>query len=168
VARRYWLETLGCPKNQVDSDKLAGRLAADGYRPAAEVAEADLVVVNSCAFIDEARRESLETVESLASQRRAGAQLVVTGCLAERSGSRLHREHPEIDRVAGKIKDVRVEMANMGRTLDSRIGDVRAELGERIDKQGQEISKLRVSIAWMTVAVVTVLGALLTVFEFLS
>jgi len=115
VARRYWLETLGCPKNQVDSDKLAGRLAADGYRPAAEVAEADLVVVNSCAFIDEARRESLETVESLASQRRAGAQLVVTGCLAERSGSRLHREHPEIDRVAGFGEPIALGPTRRGR-----------------------------------------------------
>ena len=65
----------------------------------------------------------------------------------------------------GKIEDVRVEMANMGRTLVSRFGDVRAELGERIDHQGREISKLRVSIAWMTVAVVTVLGGLLTLFE---
>jgi len=79
-----------------------------------------------------------------------------------------HDLEGKIDRVAGKIKDVRVEMANMGRTLDSRIGDVRAELGERIDKQGQEISKLRVSIAWMTVAVVTVLGGLMTLIEFLS
>ncbi|MDE0133110.1 MAG: hypothetical protein OXQ32_12745 [bacterium] len=79
-----------------------------------------------------------------------------------------HDLEGKIDRVAGKIKDVQVEMANMGRTLDSRIADVRAELGERIDKQGQEISKLRVSIAWMTVAVVTVLGGLMTLIEFLS
>ena len=78
----------------------------------------------------------------------------------------------KIDRVAadlaGKIKDVRVEMANMGRMLDSRIGDVRADLGERIDKQGQEISKLRVSLAWMTVMVVAVLGGLMTLIDFLS
>lgn len=95
------METLGCPKNQVDSDKIAGRLATEGYRPAVDVAEADLVVVNSCAFIDEARRETLETVDSLAAQRRAGARLVVTGCLAERAGSRLRRDRPEIDAVAG-------------------------------------------------------------------
>ena len=95
------METLGCPKNQVDSDKIAGRLAAEGYRPAVEVTEADLVVVNSCAFIEEARRETLETVDSLAVQRRAGARLVVTGCLAERDGSRLRRDRPEIDAVAG-------------------------------------------------------------------
>ena len=95
------METLGCPKNQVDSDKIAGGLAEQGYRPAAEVAEADLVVVNTCAFIDEARRESLETVEGLAAQRRPGARLVVTGCLAERAGSGLRQGHPEIDAVAG-------------------------------------------------------------------
>lgn len=95
------METLGCPKNQVDSDVIAGRLAAEGYRPAAEAAEADLVVVNTCAFIDEARRESLETVDSLAARRRPGARLVVTGCLAERAGAGLRRERPEIDAVAG-------------------------------------------------------------------
>ena len=70
--------------------------------------------------------------------------------------------------LGGKVKDVRVELANLGRTLDSRIGDVRAVLGERIDKQSQEISKLRVSLAWMTVAVVAVLGGLMTLIEFLS
>ena len=109
------METLGCPKNQVDSDKIAGRLAADGYRPAAGVAEADLVVVNTCAFIDEARRESLETVESLASQRRAGAQLVVTGCLAERSGSRLREDLPEIDAVAGFGEPIALGPTRRGR-----------------------------------------------------
>ncbi len=101
MTRRYWLETLGCPKNQVDSDKLAGTLAADGYRQATEVAEADLVVVNTCAFIAEARHESRQAISSLAEQRRAGSQLVVTGCLAEREGRGLLRECPEIDAVAG-------------------------------------------------------------------
>jgi len=115
VARRYWLETLGCPKNQVDSDKIAGRLAADGFRPAGDVAEADLVVVNTCAFIDEARRESLETVDSLAAQRRAGAQLVVTGCLAERAGARLAEDRPEIDAVAGFGEPIALGPTRRGR-----------------------------------------------------
>ena len=99
--RRYWLETLGCPKNQVDSDKIAGTLLADGYRPAEDPAEADLVVVNTCAFIEDARRESLETIDDLESRRRAGARLVVTGCLAERAGSVLRDDRPGIDAVAG-------------------------------------------------------------------
>ena len=109
------METLGCPKNQVDSDKIAGRLAAEGFRPAAEVAEADLVVVNSCAFIDEARRETLETVDSLAAQRRAGARLVVTGCLAERAGAGLRRDRPEIDAVAGFGEPIALGPTRRGR-----------------------------------------------------
>ncbi len=99
--RRYWVQTLGCPKNQVDSDKLAGLLVADGYRPAADVADADLVVVNTCAFIEEARRESVDTVLELATERREGSRLVVTGCMAERYGDELAEALPEVDLVAG-------------------------------------------------------------------
>jgi ribosomal protein S12 methylthiotransferase len=84
VPQHYWVETLGCPKNQVDSDKLVGTLVADGLAPAASASEADLVVVNTCAFIEAARQESIDTVLALADARRDGARLVVTGCLAER------------------------------------------------------------------------------------
>lgn len=97
----YWLQTLGCPKNQVDSDKLEGYLAAQGYSPAHDAAAADLVVVNTCAFIDAARQESIETVLSLADRRRADARLVVTGCMAERYGDELRHALPEVDLVAG-------------------------------------------------------------------
>jgi ribosomal protein S12 methylthiotransferase len=98
---RYWLQTLGCPKNQVDSDKLAGRLAAQGYQRAADPAEADLVVVNTCAFIESARQESIDTVLELSEARADGARLVVTGCMAERYGDELTEALPEIDLVAG-------------------------------------------------------------------
>ncbi len=98
---RYWLQTLGCPKNQVDSDKLEGRLAAQGYRPAAGPESADLVVVNTCAFINAARQESIDTVLTLADRRRDGARLVVTGCMAERYGDELRDALPEVDLVAG-------------------------------------------------------------------
>jgi ribosomal protein S12 methylthiotransferase len=98
---RYWLETLGCPKNQVDSDKLAGRLESEGYEVAAEPESADLVVVNTCAFIEAARQESIDTVLTLSDARRPGARLVVTGCMAERYGSELAEALPEVDLVAG-------------------------------------------------------------------
>ena len=101
VGGRYWLQTLGCPKNQVDSDKLAGRLATQGYRRAADPAEADLVVVNTCAFIESARQESIDTVLELADLRSSGARLVVTGCMAERYGEELTEALPEVDLVAG-------------------------------------------------------------------
>jgi MiaB/RimO family radical SAM methylthiotransferase len=98
---RYWLQTLGCPKNQVDSDKLEGRLAAQGYRRAGALAEADLVVVNTCTFIESARQESIDTVLELADLRQPGARLVVTGCMAERYGAELAEALPEVDLVAG-------------------------------------------------------------------
>ena len=101
MAERYWLETLGCPKNQVDSDKLAGRLVSEGLQAADRPEDADLVVVNTCAFIEAAREESIETILALAGARRPGARLVVTGCLAERAGDELADALPEVDQVAG-------------------------------------------------------------------
>ncbi|MBW3537291.1 MAG: 30S ribosomal protein S12 methylthiotransferase RimO [Actinobacteria bacterium] len=100
-ARTYFLKTLGCPKNQVDSDKLEGTLAAEGMSPVGSAAEADLVVVNTCAFIDAAREESIETVLAASREKAGDAQLVVTGCLAERFGDELAAALPEVDQVAG-------------------------------------------------------------------
>jgi len=97
VIARYWIETLGCPKNEVDSAKIVGTLLADGYVAAGSVEEADLVVVNTCAFIEAAREESIETILQLSEARRDGARLVVTGCLAARSGPELAEAMPEID-----------------------------------------------------------------------
>ncbi len=96
----YWIETLGCPKNQVDSDKLVGTLTADGLTPADDVSSADVVVVNTCAFIDEARQESIDTILNLDRARASTSQLVVTGCMAERYSDELSDALPEVDRVA--------------------------------------------------------------------
>lgn len=101
MPRRYWVETLGCPKNQVDSDKLVGTLTAEGLVAASTPADADLVVVNTCAFIEDARQESIDTVLALSDLRREGAELVVTGCMAERYGDELADALPEVDSVAG-------------------------------------------------------------------
>jgi ribosomal protein S12 methylthiotransferase len=100
VTGTFWIETLGCPKNQVDSDKVVGSLLAEGYQPAASAEGADLVVVNTCAFIDQAREESVETILELSERRASGARLVVTGCLAARSGEELAEAMPEVDLVA--------------------------------------------------------------------
>jgi ribosomal protein S12 methylthiotransferase len=98
---RFFVETLGCPKNQVDSEKIVGTLLAEGMVAADDAAVADLVVVNTCAFIHDARQESVDTVLALADARKAGARLVVTGCLAERYGDELADALPEADLVAG-------------------------------------------------------------------
>lgn len=101
VSRTFWVETLGCPKNQVDSDKLTGTLLVDGMMPADSPEGADLVVVNTCAFVEEAREESVATILALDEARIDGSRLVVTGCMAERYGDELADALPEVDAVSG-------------------------------------------------------------------
>jgi ribosomal protein S12 methylthiotransferase len=101
MSRSFWIETLGCPKNQVDSDKLVGTMLDDGLVPAGAPEHADLVVVNTCAFIEDARRESVDVILDLADRRAAGAGLVVTGCMAERYADQLADALPEADAVVG-------------------------------------------------------------------
>ncbi len=101
VAQTFWVETLGCPKNAVDSDKVVASLLADGLVPADDAGRADLVVVNTCAFIEAARQESIDTVLALGDTRKGGSRLVVTGCMAERYGDELAEALPEVDAVVG-------------------------------------------------------------------
>jgi len=116
MSQRFYLETLGCPKNQVDSDKLVGTLIADGMEPTDDPGAADLVVVNTCAFIEDARKESIDTILGLDEQRHDGARLVVTGCMAERYGDELADALPEVDQVSGFGVPVHRPMP-AGRTL---------------------------------------------------
>jgi ribosomal protein S12 methylthiotransferase len=101
MVQRYYIETLGCPKNQVDSDKIAGKLMADGLVATEDASKADVVVVNTCAFIEEARKESIDTMLSLDDTRKRSSRLIVTGCMAERYGDELAEALPEADQVAG-------------------------------------------------------------------
>ena len=101
MAQRYYIETLGCPKNQVDSEKIAGTLLAQGLVATDDPSRADVVVVNTCAFIEEARQESIDTLLALDDRRKRSSRLVVTGCMAERYGDELADAMPEADQVAG-------------------------------------------------------------------
>jgi ribosomal protein S12 methylthiotransferase len=100
-APRFFVETLGCPKNAVDSEKVVASLLADGLVAAPDAADADVVVVNTCAFVEAARQESIDTILALAGERKNGARLVVTGCMAERYGEELAAALPEVDAVVG-------------------------------------------------------------------
>jgi len=97
------LTTLGCPKNQVDSELMLGRLAAAGHAIAARAEEAECLIVNTCAFIDRAREESVTTILELARLKERGAcrALIVTGCLTQRYGAEILRELPEVDGILG-------------------------------------------------------------------
>jgi len=101
MVQRYYIETLGCPKNQVDSDKIAGKLTSDGLVATDDASKADVVVVNTCAFIEEARKESIDTMLALDDTRKRSSRLIVTGCMAERYGDELAEALPEADQVAG-------------------------------------------------------------------
>lgn len=101
MSQRFYIETLGCPKNQVDSDKLVGKLLADGLEQTEDATKADVVVVNTCAFIEDARKESIDTLLALDDVRKKSSRLVVTGCMAERYGEELAEALPEADQVAG-------------------------------------------------------------------
>src|SRR5512132_4549318 len=93
--------TLGCGRNEVDSQNAAGLLAASGYRVVADPEQADAVVVNTCAFVEAAKRESIETVLDAAALKEHGRArtVLVTGCLAERYTEELRVELPEADAI---------------------------------------------------------------------
>lgn len=100
-APSVWLTTLGCAKNQVDSDKISGVLGSAGYVTAASPESADVVMVNTCGFIEPARRESIDTILDLAETKRDDASLVVIGCMAQRYETELAAALPEADAVIG-------------------------------------------------------------------
>lgn len=95
--------TLGCPKNQVDSENMLGLLVRDGFRTVGDAREADVAVVNTCAFLQSAVKESRGAIEQVAALKRDGRLrgLIVTGCLAQRAGESLLADFPEVDAVLG-------------------------------------------------------------------
>jgi len=95
--------SLGCPKNLVDGEVMLGRLRGAGYRLVADVKQADVIVVNTCAFIDRAKQESVDAILEMAREKEAGRakRLVVTGCLTQRYDAELRQEIPEIDATLG-------------------------------------------------------------------
>src|SRR5579862_7819275 len=99
TAKTFAFVSLGCPKNLVDSERMLGKLAQDGYTLTPDADGADVVVINTCGFIEPARQESLGVIRemlSLKQQGRVGA-VVVAGCLAERKKDELLDETPGVD-----------------------------------------------------------------------
>ena len=99
--RRFALVSLGCAKNTVDSEGIGQLLAAQGFEHVDDADQADLVVVNTCGFIDAARQESIDTLLELGQAKRSDQKLLATGCLTERYSDEIAREIPEIDAIVG-------------------------------------------------------------------
>lgn len=95
--------SLGCPKNRVDSEIMLGTAHDEGFRHVSDASEAEVIVVNTCGFIDAAKQESIDTILEMAAQKRTGAckKLVVTGCLSQRYSGDLALELPEVDHFLG-------------------------------------------------------------------
>ena len=101
--QRIYFVSLGCPKNQVDTELMLGQVQAAGHALVDSPDGADVIVVNTCAFIDAAKEESVDTILEMAQHKKAGAakKLVVTGCLAQRYADDLAKDIPEIDSILG-------------------------------------------------------------------
>src|SRR5215217_4857017 len=95
--------SLGCPKNLVDSEVMLGLAQQAGHELTRDAADADVLIVNTCAFIDKAKQESIDAILEMAEHKKHGRckTLVVTGCMAERYRDELKAQIPEIDAVLG-------------------------------------------------------------------
>jgi ribosomal protein S12 methylthiotransferase RimO len=114
TGRRFTLLTLGCARNEVDSEELAGRLTAKGWEHSADGEGTDVVLVNTCGFVESAKKDSVDTLLAAAD---SGAKVVAVGCLAERYGAELAESLPEAAAVLG---------FDHYATLDERLDDVLA------------------------------------------
>ncbi|MFO0747038.1 MAG: 30S ribosomal protein S12 methylthiotransferase RimO [Myxococcota bacterium] len=124
--KKLYFVSLGCPKNRVDSEIMLGQLAARDYQIVDSAEEADLLVVNTCSFVEEAREESVDTILDLARAKTESGdkkQLIVAGCLAQRHGYELQTEIPEVDAFLGTG-----DFHRIGELLDGPLGSSRAAL----------------------------------------
>ena len=103
MAYKVGMVSLGCAKNQVDGEVLMASLEKAGFQPVDDAAMADIAIVNTCGFIESAKKESIEEILELAQLKKEGKikKLVVTGCLGERYQAEMHKELPELDAVIG-------------------------------------------------------------------
>ena len=100
---KFHFITLGCPKNRVDSEVMFGSLLQHEYEYTDDPAQAELIVVNSCSFIESAKTESINTILEMASYKQEGSlkKLVVSGCLAQRYQKEVEAQFPEVDHFIG-------------------------------------------------------------------
>lgn len=107
--RKVFFVSLGCPKNRVDTEVMLGHVDRAGYRIVQAPEDADVIVVNTCGFIDAAKEESVDTILEMAEYKKQGCEsLVVTGCLTQRYPDELAKEIPEIDHILGSADFARI------------------------------------------------------------
>ena len=138
------LISLGCPKNLVDSEVMLGLARQSGWDLTNDAGEADVLVVNTCAFIDKAKQESVDAILEMAEYKKRGScrRLVVAGCLAERYRDELRAEIPEIDAIVGTGEVPAIVKALEGGDRGSGIGDQEPGIVPLLRSNG-EVVKMR-------------------------
>lgn len=101
VPRTYHLVTLGCPKNDVDSEHLERLLTGGELLPVLQPGDADAIIVNTCGFIEQSQEQSMQAVRSLAADKRDGQTLIVAGCMTQLYGRQVREESPAVDHIFG-------------------------------------------------------------------
>lgn len=128
--RTFHIVSLGCPKNTVDAEVMLGRACELDFVPVEQPADADVLVVNTCGFIEPAKKESIDTIFALAQHKAARCKrLVVTGCLVQRYANDLAEQIPEIDYLVGTGDVLEVTEAMLGRGPRMRVGPAQGFLG---------------------------------------
>ena len=125
VDRTIHFVSLGCPKNRVDSEVMLGVAERAGYRHVADAEEANVIVVNTCGFIDAAKKESIDTILELSSYKDTGAcqKLVVSGCLSQRYPEDLAADLPEVDHFLGSSDMLKLETVLSGNAARMLVGN---------------------------------------------
>lgn len=144
-SRKLYFVSLGCPKNRVDSEIMLGELQARDYMVVDTPEEADLLVVNTCAFVEEAREESVDTILDMARVKTDAGntkQLVVAGCLAQRYGEELKVEIPEVDAYLGTGDHWQI-----GKLLDGPLGSSQAAKNLVAEARGEAVESTPLVVA---------------------
>ncbi len=131
MAYKVSVVSLGCPKNQVDAEMMLASLLKDGFELSAEEAEADAIIINTCGFIEDAKREAIENILECAAYKNEGKlkALIVTGCLAERYKDDITEEIPEVDMVVGIGSNLKIAEL----TRNAIEGNIRNSYGPKED-----------------------------------
>ena len=117
---RYYIVSLGCPKNSVDAEDMCLLLNGAGHTQVLDPARADVLLVNTCGFIESARDESVQVLQELGQSKRPGQRLIAAGCLSQRAGAQLALQVPDLDGILGtrrwaEVLDVAAQVAQRRR-----------------------------------------------------
>lgn len=148
---KFYINTLGCEKNTVDSEGATGILMRAGHEPAERPSEADVIIVNTCGFINDAKEQSIETIFDMAEIKKEDALLMVSGCLSQRYSTQLYKEMPEVDIFLGvndyeKLPEILAKHeAGKREKYISDYDRIYAELGRRERSEAPYTASVKIS-----------------------